>query len=286
MKNIKKIKIFSLLLALCMLFTACSEINNLLQQDTTDYNNTVTMLDVGQASCTLIESDGRFCMIDAGKAGGSTDIVSYLHDRKVKKLDLLVLTHFHYDHTSEALDIIRNFEIGTVIIPALTGDMVPDSYFYRSLWEDSANGYYTLETAGKDKTFALGSGEIKILADTINTLTENDTSIALSYTNGDFVYVNTADLEKEAEAMMLELMPQNITLFAAGHHGSSTSNGYDFIQRLNPSFITISCGKDNDYGHPHSVTVDTFTSLGIPYQLTWEKGNIVYTMTTGEIFTD
>lgn len=278
-----KSRFLLLILSVIVVFTGCG--NNVLTEKT-NYNNTVAVLDVGQAACTLIESEGQFALIDAGDAGGSTNIVPYLHGRGVEKIDVLVLTHFHYDHTSEALDIIRNFEIGTVIIPALTGDMVPDSYFYRSLWEDSANGYYTLETAGKDKTFALGNGEIKILADTINTLTENDTSIALSYTNDDFVYVNTADLEKEAEAMVLELMPQNITLFAAGHHGSSNSNGYNFIQRLNPSFITISCGKDNDYGHPHSETVDTFTSLGIPYQTTREKGNIVYTMATGEIFTD
>lgn len=278
-----KSRFLLLILSVIFIFTGCG--NNVLTEKI-NYNNTVTVLDVGQAACTLIESEGQFALIDAGDAGGSTNIVPYLHSRGVEKIDVLLLTHFHYDHTSEALDIIRNFEIGTVIIPALTGDMVPDSYFYRSLWEDSANGYYTLETAGKDKTFALGSGEIKILADTINTLTENDTSIALSYTNGDFVYVNTADIEREAEAMVLEFMPQNITLFAAGHHGSSTSNGYNFIQRLNPSFITISCGKDNDYGHPHSETVEIFTSLGIPYQTTREKGNIVYTMTTGEIFTD
>jgi len=213
-------------------------------------------------------------------------ITAYLHSRGVERIDLMVLSHFHYDHTSEALDVIRNFDIGTVVIPALSDSMKPDSYFYQSLWADAANGYYTLETAAKDKIFTLGSGEIEILADTINHLTENDTSIALSYTNGDFVYVNTADMEKEAEAIVLEQMPQNITLFAAGHHGSSTSNSYDFIARLNPSVITISCGRDNDYGHPHSETIDTFTSLGLPYYLTYENGNIVYSIETGEIFTD
>ncbi len=271
------------ILGIILAFTGCGDSD---PAKKTDYNNTVTVLDVGQAACTLIESDGQFALIDAGDAGGSTNIMAYLRGRNVEKIDLMVLSHFHYDHTSEALDIIRNFDIGTVVIPALSEEMKPDNYFYQSLWEDAANGYYAVETAAKDKTFALGSGTVKILADTINHLTENDTSIALSYTDGDFVYVNTADMEKEAEAIVLEQMPQNITLFAAGHHGSSTSNTYDFVARLNPSAVTISCGQDNDYGHPHRETIDTFTSLRIPYYLTYEKGNIVYSIETDEIFTD
>ncbi len=269
------------ILGIIFIFSGCSGIT-----EKTSYNNTVTILDVGQAACTLIESDGQFALIDAGDVGGSTNITAYLHSRGVEKIDLMVLSHFHYDHTSEALDIIRNFDIGTVVIPDLSEGMKPDSYFYQSLWEDAVNGYYTLETAAKDKTFTLGRGVVKILADTINHLTENDTSIALSYTNGDFVYVNTADMEKEAEALVLEYIPQNVTLFAANHHGSSTSNTYDFLARLNPSLVTISCGQDNDYGHPHRETIDTFNSLGIPYYLTYENGNIVYSIESREIFTD
>ena len=280
MKNIKKIKIFSLLLALCMLFTACSEINNLLRQDTTDYNNTVTMLDVGQASCTLIESDGRFCMIDAGKAGGSTDIVSYLHDRKVKKLDLLVLTHFHYDHTSEALDIIRNFDIGTILIPSLSDEYKPDNYFYQSLIEDAANGYFNLEYASQGLQFTIGSGVLTVLADTCNSENINNTSTAVSYTGDDFVYVNTGDAEADREADLISLLPQNIDFLTAAHHGSRDSNSEEFLKTLSPSFVGISCGKENDYGHPHKAVLDRLADMDIPYAITYETGNIVYSMAT------
>ncbi|MBQ8604348.1 MAG: MBL fold metallo-hydrolase [Oscillospiraceae bacterium] len=282
-----KTRLLSFLLILCFLFTACGEGGILLSlSDKPDYNNTVTVLDVGQAACSLIESEGQFALIDAGDAGGSTNIIAYLHSRGVEKIDLLVLSHFHYDHTSEALDIIRNFEIGTVVIPDLSEEMRPDSYFYQSLWEDAANGYYNLDTAAKDKTYIIGSGSVKILADTINTLTENDTSIALSYTNGDFVYVNTADMEAEAEAMLMDVIPTDVDLFSAGHHGSSTSNTYEFVEKLNPGTVFISCGAENDYGHPHSETIETFASLGVDYYITYEQGTMVYSITTGEIFTD
>ena len=41
----------------------------------------------------------------------------------------------------------------------------------------------------------------------------------------------------------------------AGHHGSSTSSGYRFIYETDPEYAIVSCGKDNDYGHPHVETI-------------------------------
>ncbi len=277
MKKHRIIKLFSLLLSVCLLFTACS---GLQQQGRSTYNNTVTMLDVGQASCTLIESDGQFCLIDAGKAGGSTDIVSYLRERKAEKIDLLVLSHFHYDHTSEALDIIRNFDIGTILIPNLTDENKPDTYFYKSLVEDAANGYYNLAYGSQGLQFSIGSGTLTVLADTCNSENINNTSIAVSYINGDFVYVNTADTEADREAEILNLMPENIDFLTAAHHGSSDSNSAEFLQRLNPAFVGISCGKDNSYGHPHKAVLNRLAEMDIPYEITYEAGNIVRYMHT------
>jgi len=251
--------------------------------DYADYNNTVTMLDVGQASCTLIESDGQFCLIDVGKVGGSTDIVSYLHHRNVKKIDVFVITHFHYDHTSEALDIIRNFDIGTLIIPRLLPEYQPDTYFYKSLREDAANGYYSLEYAAAGNEYQLGSGVLKILTDTFNSENINNTSTVCSYTLDDFVYVNTGDTEADRETAIIGFMPENISFLTAGHHGSQDSNSQRFIEKLNPQTVGISCGADNDYGHPHKQVLNRFDSMGISYYITYQTGNVVYYAATKQI---
>ena len=279
--------LFALLLVIAGMFTGCAEMEKLFTQLTdtqskVDYNNTVTALDVGQAACTLIESDGHFCLIDAGSAGGTVDVSSYLKKRKVKKIDLLVLSHFHYDHTSEVLDIIRNFDIETVLIPALDENNIPDSYLYKSLQEDSEQGYYSLEYAEKDKTFTVGGGTVRVLADTYNLdpdLDANNTSVALSYTKGDFVYVNTADIEQRVEReYLVDFLPENITVYAAAHHGSQYSNTAQILEKLSPDFITVSCGKDNDYGHPHRPFLDRVNAIGAEYLVTAEYGNIVYSM--------
>ena len=48
-----------------------------------------------------------------------------------------------------------------------------------------------------------------------------------------------------------------------GHHGSSTSSLEEYIKAAAPEDAVISCGIDNDYGHPHKETLDLMEKLGI-----------------------
>ncbi len=43
----------------------------------------------------LLESDGKYAMIDTGSQTSSIDIIDFLHDLGVKKLEFVLITHFH-----------------------------------------------------------------------------------------------------------------------------------------------------------------------------------------------
>lgn len=277
----KKFRFLSFILCLMLLFCGCD--TKIPQSTAVDYNNTVTMVDVGQAACTLIESDGQFCLIDAGKYGGSNDIVAYLSQRNVEKIDLFVLTHFHHDHTSHAMDVIRNFDIGTVLIPALSAENTPDTYFYKSLLADADNGYYNLAYAHKGWQLDVGSGTLSVVDDTYNSENINNTSTVTVFTLGDFTYVNMADTETDRDYYLLDLLPENIDFLTAGHHGSKDATSEQLLDKLNPHFAGISCGRDNDYGHPHKGMLSRLEERNIPYETTAEKGNIVYYINTYSI---
>ena len=277
----KRLKFLPLILSLCILFAGCDSFMG--SQPVANFGNTVTMLDVGQASSTVIESDGQVCLIDSGKAGGGSDIVAYLYDRKVEKIDLFVITHFHHDHTSQAMDVIRNFEIGTVLIPTLTGENIPDTYFYKSLVEDSANGYYDLVFAEKGQTFTIGSGALAVVDDTYNSENVNNTSTVTVFTQGDFTYVNMGDTETDRDYYLLDLLPENIDFLTVGHHGSKDATSEALLDRLNPAFVGISCSVNNDYGHPHKQMLQRLTERNIPYEITHQYGNIVYDIDTKQL---
>ena len=72
-------------------------------------------------------------------------------------------------------------------------------------------------------------------------------------------FVFTGDAEKEVEADFLtryknDVVAKNafkdVTVYKAGHHGSSTSSTAEFLAFINPTYTVVSCGKNNSYGHP------------------------------------
>lgn len=276
MRNTKNllVKIVSVAMALALVFLTAK--NSVFMFFGGKIGDSVTVMDVGQAQSVLIQSDDSFALIDAGFSKGNTDVVTYLNERKVDKLELLVITHFHTDHTSQVLEVLDNFAVDTVLIPDLTEENMPTTSFFDKLLTRAEDGEFNLVTAKKGDIYPVGDGEIKVLADTYNDGDINDTSIALTFTQDDFIYLETGDCEAEAEEYLLPYIPENVTLFNAGHHGSSTSNTLAFLEKANPKYVSISCGKDNSYGHPHKEVLDRLKDLRIFHAVTYEDGDLVY----------
>lgn len=276
MRNTKNllVKIVSVAMALALVFLTAK--NSVFMFFGGKIGDSVTVMDVGQAQSVLIQSDDSFALIDAGFSKGNTDVVTYLNERKVDKLELLVITHFHTDHTSQVLEVLDNFAVDTVLIPDLSEENMPTTSFFDKLLTRAEDGEFNLVTAKKGDIYLVGDGEIKVLADTYNDGDINDTSIALTFTQDDFIYLETGDCEAEAEEYLLPYIPENVTLFNAGHHGSSTSNTLALLEKANPKYVSISCGKDNSYGHPHKEVLDRLKDLRIFHAVTYEDGDLVY----------
>ena len=50
--------------------------------------------------------------------------------------------------------------------------------------------------------------------------------------------------------------PERVLLIKTSHHGSDTSSSRQFVTQLRPSAAVISCGPENEYGHPAQRTVN------------------------------
>ena len=66
-------------------------------------------------------------------------------------------------------------------------------------------------------------------------------------------------------------------MFKAGHHGSSTSSTEALLQVVQPQAVTISCGLNNDYGHPHARALQRLTDAGAEIYRTDTMGTITFT---------
>ena len=77
---------------------------------------------VGEADCTLIMNKGQIMLIDAGEDTDGELIVQFLKKIGVPRIDYLIATHSDDDHIGGMKDIVNNFPIGKLYIPAKEAD--------------------------------------------------------------------------------------------------------------------------------------------------------------------
>ena len=86
---------------------------------------------------------------------------------------------------------------------------------------------------------------------------ENDNSNVI-YTKLDgykFMFMGGAGVEKEKE-ILEKYNLSNIDVLKVGRHGSKTSRGRTFINKINPKYSIISAGKNNRYGHTNKEVLN------------------------------
>ena len=107
----------------------------------------------------------------------------------------------------------------------------------------------------------------------------NNESVVGRLVFGDFSMMLTGDAEKKEEKEILASGGAQIksTILKSGHHGSKTSSSADFLRAVQPEAALISCGVNNDYGHPHKETMKKYHALNIPIYVTAENGTITVT---------
>lgn len=245
-----------------------------------DGSTIVYVLDVGQGDAVLLCQDGAYCLIDTGPAEAEDALLYDLDVLNVRTLDYLVLTHPHADHTGNARAVLQNVAVRQVLLPLWqpTADETAD--WPRHLTDYAAANGAELLTVEAGETYALGSGTLQILqggsadADSVN-----DASLCTLFTAGDFRFLDTGDAEADAEQRLVDTYGPALhaTLFKAGHHGSYTSNSLAFLQAVRPEAVAVSCGLNNDYGHPHRAALQNYAEVGAEVRRTDLEGSLTFT---------
>ena len=95
--------------------------------------------------------------------------------------------------------------------------------------------------------------------------------------HGENSFLITGDCETTEEKDILSQgYDVSAKVLKAGHHGSSTSSGVDFLNKVMPRYAVISCGKGNKYGHPHEETVTRLKKYASHLYVTADVGTIVF----------
>lgn len=272
MKNKKVISVIAMVLITITILIGCEE-----STITTDFpqdNLMIHYIDVGQGDSTLIMfPNNEVALIDAGTRAGKEDLVQYLKDFKIKKIDYLIGTHPHEDHIGGLPEVIRNFEIGKIYLP----NKINNTQIFEELLKEIKNKNLKI-SEGKTGVKIIDSGDLKFY--TISPSKEykdiNNNSIVTKIIYKDFSTLIAGDAEKEAESDMIkEGHNLKANVLRVGHHGSNTSSTEEFLDKVDPSYAVISLAKDNTYGHPDKEIIDSLEKRSIISLRTDELGTIV-----------
>lgn len=238
----------------------------------------VNFIDVGQGDSEFIElPNGETLLIDAGTNETGADVVNYIESLGYSSIDYVVGTHPHEDHIGGLDDVIRTFDVESVYMPKVTAD----TKTFEDVLDAVDEKGLTINTAKAGVTLVDGDGlSVKMLAPVLDEYDNtNDYSAVIRIVYDDTSFIFMGDAEQYAEDLITGDVDSDV--LKVGHHGSSTSTGEAFLERVSPSYAVISCGLGNSYGHPHTETIEKLG--GIPVFRTDEMGTIVATSDGSEI---
>jgi len=227
-KKLNKIKwIFSLLLLLTVIYVR-PYLNNSFE---------IKMLDVGQGDSILITYPKCEYVILVDSYNNACDYLKYYG---IKKIDLLILTHGDSDHINDFSEVYNTYKPKEIITTKYTTSTelkeLINTYNIKEVISGYCNNY------------------IEVLGPINKSESENDNSLVvrINYQNESFLFMGDAEYSEENDLIDRYQNYLESSFLKAGHHGASTSSTSKFLSIVNPSYVLVSVGINNKYGHPNN----------------------------------
>lgn len=244
-----------------------------------------SVLNVGQGNMQLVEEgDTTNIVVDCNISKAPELVRRYLGRRNVDHIDVIVLTGTDEDHADpEGLRMLINKtqgKIGEVWHPDFQADTDSWKEVLKILVDLKKNGTKIwMPKAGDMRT--INGLTIKILSPhPEDSDTSNNASIVLSVAADQVSILLPGDCESEQRWNNIvkyfgKWLPSNVLV--APHHGSMNGCVEAAVKLIAPEYTVISCGEDNQHGHPHDEAVEIYerhTSKEV--LITHEVGSILF----------
>lgn len=210
---------------------------------------------------------------------GKSTLLPYLLDRGITKIDYIIVSHFDLDHCQGLLYVMEKIKVKNVIIGKQFETSENYEAFIKIIKEKRIN--VTVVEKGRKINIERDLYFDILWPDSKNKVDENvlnNNSLVCKLVYKDFSMLFTGDIEEIAEGAILQKYKDtNIlesTILKIAHHGSKTSSNKEFLEVVNPKIALIGVGKNNKFGHPSNITIETLKTLGCKIYRTDENGEI------------
>jgi competence protein ComEC len=231
----------------------------------------ITMLDVGQGQCILLQSKGKTFMVDCGGSYDETaanTAASTLLSQGILQLDGLILTHHDEDHIGAAAYLLQRVSAEVLILPDIPDHEPEEAELLAHHTGQVLRCTYELDITWKDTSLRIFGSQ--------NAKDDNESSLCVLFQTEkcDILITGDRSIESEFTLATTKTLPK-LDILVAGHHGSKNSTGDYLLGVTRPDLVLISVGKDNSYGHPAEQTLARLEAYGCQVRRTDLDGTII-----------
>ncbi len=249
---------------------------------------TLAVLDVGQGLSVVAIADDRAVVYDTGPKysdsfnAGSGIIAPYLRSQGVSAIDGLMISHGDADHAGGTLGLLEHFSPARLLVgqplelrvsgvePCLSGRKFLSKGDAEQNWKRAGVDFEILYPWQIGMPVALSQSSSK--------LSDNDSSCVLLIRYRGKTILLPGDISVEVEAQLLArgVLPKQIDVLIAPHHGSRTSSSQAFVDHLSPVHVVYAAGFNHHFGHPTKSVFKRYQRGGAHAWVTGESGAIIF----------
>lgn len=217
----------------------------------------IMVLDVGEGQAVLLKRENKSVLIDTGHAGMARSVLDKLAYYGVSQLDRIILTHLHPDHASGFYRIREAFPSATIYdngdLSATHSNIDMVRWLATALIDEQSR---KVLRAG-DNIVWMGVKITTLWPSRLegSDLNRNSLVFVIEYAASTAILMGDVSSDVELQLLDKGVIPRDVELLVAGHHGSKYTSHEKFLQRLRPKTCVVSVNAENIRGYPDSATL-------------------------------
>lgn len=240
----------------------------------------------------IIESNGKYAMIDTALSSRSSRIEKYLKELNIKELEFVLITHCHSDHVGGYKTVDKQVKIKKLYIKKRTNKTL-----YNKVIEVAKNSGTEICHVNEVKNQQITLGNFKFkLYNTVDRVQNQDINenvnsiVALATVNNRTIYF-AGDIQNATEIKAenitanqvnkdLKAMGKNsIDVYKVAHHSYNTNNSEEALKSLNPKNAVVTNKKDRSGTTEAAKRINKYITAAKGKMYYTESGTVVLNVT-------
>lgn len=220
----------------------------------------IKMFKIGKADAFLLRTAGHAVLIDAGEVDDGEEIVTYLKDKGIEKLDAFIVTHFDKRSVGGAAEVLAGVPADKTYLPAYIKDGSIVRLFFAAIEGKPS------EKVSKKTELDIGGVHYTIYPAEKEAYTEdpdNDFSLVVSVKHKDNSFLFAGDIMSERIEEMKQagtLTPHRVLKVPC--HGQNIDGLDVLLDAVKPSLVLIPASEKNP---PAGALISDLEAKGIDW---------------------